>query len=84
MLNAMFRSTSSKVRVSTDIDGEEVEGCYEGLSCSDMQKILAKFEQLHAWKAACIANNCCARRFLAITGNESKIIITRHKCGPFC
>ena len=83
-LNAIFHSISSKVQVSVDSTGEEVEGCYEGLSCSDLQKITAKFENLDGWKAACSAKNCCAGRFLAITGNESNMTITRHRYGPFC
>ena len=73
-----------KVRISKDSEYQEVEGCYEGLTCSNLQRILALLEELDTWKAACIANNCSAGRFLSITGDESKMTIMPHSVGPFC
>ena len=83
-INAMVRNNCTKVKISRDNNGDELEGCFEGMSCSDLQKVIAAFNELHEWRAACTGNSVSAGRFLAITGNESKMSITRHRLGPFC
>lgn len=76
-------SNSKEVKVSTDFDGKEEDGCFEGMSCSDLQKIVAVFAVLSEWRQACITNGCSAGKFYAITGNESNMTITRQHIGPF-
>lgn len=69
---------SKTVKVSEDEDGE-LQGCYEQMSCSDLQKVTAIFAKLSAWREECIRNNCSAGELLTITGNESKMTITRQR-----
>ena len=58
-------------------------GRYEQMICSDLQRIVSIFGKLSAWREACITNRCTAGKFLTITGNESKMTVTRQRLGPF-
>ena len=78
----MNRSESRTAQVAED-HGEVQEGCYERLTCSDLQGIVSLFARLSTWREACVASDCSAGKFYTVTGNESKMKITRQKLGPF-
>ena len=59
-LNQTIKRFSRTVQISEDCDGEQQEGCYEQMSCSDLQKIVSVFGQLNAWRETCIRNMCSA------------------------
>ena len=54
------------MKVSEDEDSE-LQGCYEQMSCSDLQKVIAIFAKLSAWFEECIRNNCSAGELLTPT-----------------
>ena len=82
-VNQIIKRCSRSVKIAEDDDGELQEGCYEQMTCSDLQKIMSVFGKLSAWREECITNGCTAGKFFTITGNESKMTITRQRLGPF-
>ena len=83
-VNLIINRVSRSAQIAEDCDGELQEGCYERLTCSDLQWIISVFVRLSTWREACIANNCSAGKFytMIITGNAI-MSITRQKLGPF-
>lgn len=82
-VNQIVKRCNKNIKLAEDHDGEVQEGKYEQMTCSDLQKITSMFGQLSAWREACIANRCTAGKFFTVTGNESKMTITRQRLGPF-
>ena len=82
-MNKIIKRSSQAVKIAEDDDGELQEGCYEQMTCSDLQRIMSIFEKLSAWREECIANGCTAGKFFTVTGNESKMTIIRQRLGPF-
>ena len=75
-INAMITSNCSKIIISRDRGGYVLEGCFEGMLFSDLQKVIAVFSELHEWRAKCVENSISAGRFLAITGNKLTMTIS--------
>ena len=83
-MNSIVLAICKKAKLSKEAGtGRELPGCYEGLSCTDLQEVVGALGELFDWKAACSRNNCSAGKFLTVTGNESTMKITRQKLGPF-
>ena len=83
-MNLLVLAVCKKAKLSKVAGtGRELPGCYEGLSCSDLQELVGALGELHEWKAACSRNNCSAGKLLTVTGNESNMKITRQTVGPF-
>ena len=59
------------MKVSEDEDGE-LQGCYEQMSCSDLQKVTAIFAKLSAWREECIINNCSAEEVITHPTRSSR------------
>ena len=82
-VNQIIKRCSRTVKIAEDDDGELQEGCYEQMTCSDLQKIMSVFGKVSAWREECITNRCTAGKFFTITGNEPEMTITRQRLGPF-
>ena len=83
-MNSIVRAICKNAKLSKEEGtGVELPGCYEGLTCSELQKVVGVLGELFEWKVACSRNNCSAGKLLTATGNESKMTITRQKLGPF-
>ena len=82
-MDRLVLSTCSKASISKNLAGEPIEGCYEGMTFSEMSKVIAAFTNLHDWRAACLQHNCSAGKMLTITGNESNMSVTQYYLGPF-
>ena len=77
------RNSNQRANIALDSRGEEQEGCYENMTCSDLQKVVAVFAELTEWRYHCTTTNCSAGKFYTVTGDESKMTITRQRVGPF-
>ena len=82
-INSLILGQSQKGTTSKDPSGMPIEGCYEGLTYSDVSKVTATLSTLHDWQSQCIQNGCSAGKLLTVTGNESKMTITQLQVGPF-
>ena len=83
-LNVTMKSTTNnRAKISEDLRGEEQDGIFEGMSCSDLHKAVSVFQELAEWKSRCTTNDCSAGKFHAVTGNDSKMTVTRDRMGPF-
>ena len=74
--------TKSVKRAKDNVTEKEIKGSYEGLSCPDLNKVLAVLGELYEWQGACATHNASAGQLLTVTGAESKMTITCHRLGP--
>ena len=73
---------SKKIKRSED-RGAPIETTYEGMNCSDVQKIISVLEAFTSWRQQCEMHNISAGKMLVVTGNENKMTFTQHHLGPF-
>ena len=81
-LDTIVLGVSSRVQKAQDM-GTTIEACYEGMSCSDNQKVLSVLGSFYSWRQACETNGVVAGKMFVVTGNENKMTVTQHHLGPF-
>ena len=81
-LDTIVLGVSRRVKQSDDC-GTKIETTYEGMSCSDLQKIISILGRFGAWHQQCEANGISVGRMLVVTGSESNMTVTQQHCGPF-
>ena len=74
---------NSKGTNSKTSAGENIEGCFESLTCSELSKVTAALTDYNGWNGACLQHNVSAGKMLVITGSESKMTVNQYSLGPF-
>ena len=69
-LDTIILDQSQRIKRSED-RGTPIEATYEGMNCSDVQKIISVLEAFTSWRQLCEVHNISAGKMLVVTGNKT-------------